>query len=136
MLPSVTVFVFDKQMRVLLARHRNNNVWVAPGGMVEPDEIPMESAIREMQEETGCGIRIIKMLGTFGGPEFRLQYENGDEVGYVMTAYEAEIIDGKPAADGEEILELRYFSFDETKLLATADWLPTVLKEIYETRLL
>lgn len=34
----------------------NKDLWVAPGGKLEPDESPIECAIREMREETGLEI--------------------------------------------------------------------------------
>ncbi len=135
LLPSVTILVFDAEKRVLLVRHHNNNVWVAPGGMIEPDEIPEEAAIREMQEETGCKVRLTGTFGAYGGPQFRIQYQNGDEVGYVMTVYQAEIMEGKPKPDGQEILEVQYFTYEQINQLNTGKWLPTVLKDVYENKL-
>ncbi|HVF96310.1 MAG TPA: NUDIX domain-containing protein [Flavisolibacter sp.] len=134
-LPSVTILVFDAQKRVLLVRHHNNNVWVAPGGMIEPDEMPEEAAVREMQEETCCNVRLIQTLGTYGGAQFRIRYQDGDEVGYVMTVYEAEIIEGEPKPDGQEILATQYFSYEQTKELNTGRWVPTVLRDVYENKL-
>jgi NADH pyrophosphatase NudC (nudix superfamily) len=106
--------------------------------MIEPDEIPEDAAVREMQEETGCQVKLTKTFGSYGGsafPAFRIRYQNGDEVGYVMTVYEAEIIKGALKPDGQEILEIQYFSYEETKQLNTGKWLPTVLKDVYENKL-
>lgn len=58
LLPSVTVLVFDDEGRVLLARHSGTGRWVAPGGMVEPDECPSQAALRETREETGCEVEL------------------------------------------------------------------------------
>ena len=132
LLPSVTVLIFDSERRVLLARHHNEDVWVAPGGMVEPDEEPEAAAVREIREEIGCHVQLVKIIGSYGGPDFRIRYANGDEVGYVMTVYEAAIVDGEISPDGHEILEVRYFSYEETKFLRVGKWLPHVLKKIYD----
>ena len=51
--PSATGLVYDDQGRVLLARHANDNVWMAPGGALDPDESPADAAVREVWEETG-----------------------------------------------------------------------------------
>ena len=134
LLPSVTILVFDRKKRVLLVRHHENKVWVAPGGMVEPDEAPDDAARREMQEETGCDVRLVQVFGSYGGPEFRITYQNGDQVGYVMTVYEAEITGGELKPDGQEILEIQFFSYEETKALDTGKWLPTVLKDVFENK--
>jgi 8-oxo-dGTP pyrophosphatase MutT (NUDIX family) len=131
-LPSVTVLLFDDEGRVLLVRHSNEGLWVAPGGMIEPDEDPAAAARREMFEETACEVDIVKVLGVFGGPEFRVRYANGDEVGYVMTVYEARSRGGAPRPDGNETLEARYFPPEEVASLPTARWLPIVLRAVLE----
>ncbi len=133
LLPSVTILVFDKVERILLVRHHNNDLWVAPGGMIEPNETPENAAIREMKEETNCAVKLTTTIGTYGGPEFCMQYQNGDQVGYVMTVFRAEIINGELKPDGEEIHEIRYFSYEETKNLKTGKWLPHILKDVFES---
>lgn len=135
LLPSVTVLVFDSAGRVLLVRHANNNVWVAPGGMIEVDEMPEQAARREMQEETGCEIEILGILGVYGGSAFRVQYQNGDEVAYVMTVYEARISGGELKPDGQETLETNFFSYAETHSLTTGAWLPEVLQDVFAKKL-
>jgi 8-oxo-dGTP pyrophosphatase MutT (NUDIX family) len=132
LLPSVTILVFDEDKRILLVRHHNNDLWVAPGGMIEPNETPENAAIREMKEETNCNIKLTTTIGTYGGPDFCMQYQNGDQVGYVMTVFMAEIVDGKLKPDGEEIHEIKYFSYEETKSLKTGRWLLIILKDVFE----
>lgn len=131
LLSSVTVLVFDVEGQVLLVRHANNNVWVAPGGMIEVDETPEQAARREMQEETGCEVELLRILGVYGGPAFRVQYQNGDETAYVMTVFEARIIGGELKPDGQETLETRFFSLADTHSLATGTWLPEVLQDVF-----
>lgn len=133
LLPSVTVLVTDEARRVLLVRHSDKNVWVAPGGMVELDETPQQAAIREMREETGCAVELLRIAGVFGGPQFRVHYRNGDQVAYVMTVFEARIVGGTLQPDGVETLETGFFSFEETRQLACGKWLPTVLADFYRT---
>lgn len=41
----------------------NRDLWVAPGGKIEPDESPTECAIREMREETGLEIEAPVLRG-------------------------------------------------------------------------
>jgi 8-oxo-dGTP pyrophosphatase MutT (NUDIX family) len=41
----------------------NKDLWVAPGGKLEPDESPTECAIREMREETGLEIAAPMLRG-------------------------------------------------------------------------
>ena len=51
-----------------------------------------------------------------------------------QTVYRAKILAGAPVADGSEILEIRFFSYTETKEIHTAAWLPIVLEDIFENK--
>ncbi len=46
------VVVLNSKQEVLLIRRRDNGTWCFPGGKVEIGETPMESAYREVKEET------------------------------------------------------------------------------------
>ena len=45
--------------KVLLHYHKKVRLVLPPGGHVEPNETPAESAIREVKEETGLKVKII-----------------------------------------------------------------------------
>lgn len=49
---TVAVFVVHEG-RVLLHRHKRLGLWLPPGGHIEPNELPDDAAIREVEEETG-----------------------------------------------------------------------------------
>jgi len=125
--PSVSVISRDAAGRVLLVRHENGNVWVTPGGAIEPNEVPADAAAREMWEETGLEVQITGLLGAYGGPEFVVTYANGDRTSYVMLVFEGRPVGGELRPDGVETLEVRYFDRDEVRTLATPGWLAEVL---------
>ncbi|MES2344776.1 MAG: NUDIX domain-containing protein [Chlamydiota bacterium] len=56
---TVTTYVIDKK-KVLLIFHPKHNKWLPPGGHLEPNETPPEGALREVLEETGLEVEIIK----------------------------------------------------------------------------
>lgn len=48
-----------KNKKVLLMFNKKLNKWLQPGGHIEYNEIPTETAIRETKEETGIDIEIV-----------------------------------------------------------------------------
>jgi 8-oxo-dGTP pyrophosphatase MutT (NUDIX family) len=134
LMPSVTGLVFDDQHRVLLVRPAKRDVWVAPGGAIDPDEIPVNALAREVWEETGLLVEPTLLRGVFGGPEFRVWYANGDEVGYVMAIYECRTIGGVLKTDEDEIAEARFFAQDELAHVTLSRWARLVVPELVRTR--
>jgi len=60
----VTAYVFNpNDRRFLMVHHRKLNMWVPPGGHVDPNEIPDNAAVRETLEETGVSVRLIDRKG-------------------------------------------------------------------------
>jgi 8-oxo-dGTP pyrophosphatase MutT (NUDIX family) len=55
---TVAVFVVHKG-RVLLHPHAKLGLWLPPGGHIEPDELPDEAALREVEEEAGIRIDLV-----------------------------------------------------------------------------
>lgn len=133
-MPSVTGLVFDDRGRLLVARHSNAGLWVAPGGAVDPDESAVDAVVREVWEETGLHVEPVSLAGVFSGPDFRVLYRNGDETTYVMTCFECRVLGGTPKPDGEEILELRYVDAAELAQLPLSRWARGLLPELMARR--
>jgi ADP-ribose pyrophosphatase YjhB (NUDIX family) len=131
LVPSATGIVFDAADRILLVRHAHGGVWVAPGGAVDPDETPADALVREVWEETGLWVEPTRLLGVFGGPDFRVTYANGDQVSYVMSLFECEPVGGELRVDGEAITEARFIGETELGKLTIPEWARRVLPPIF-----
>jgi 8-oxo-dGTP pyrophosphatase MutT (NUDIX family) len=129
--PSTSVVVRDEVGRVLLARHSEGNVWVTPGGAIEPLEAPADAAVREVWEETGLHVELTRLLGAYGGPEFVVTYGNGDRTSYLMVVFEGKVLGGRQHPDGDEILEVRWFEERELEDLDLSDWMREVLADAF-----
>ena len=92
----------DEQDRVLLVLRNDYNFWNLPGGALEQGESPWQGVIREVKEETGYDVEVVKLSGVY------------TELGQseVIFAFECKIIDGKPTLN-KEAKKIQYFSFDE-----------------------
>src|SRR5262245_11232233 len=131
LIPSVTAILYDADGRILLARHAEGDVWVAPGGAVEPHESATDAVVREVVEETALAGRPIAIVGGHGGPAFLVTYGNGDRVSYLMTVFECVVTGGEMRPDGQETLELRYLSEADLEGRRLAGWAPVVLKDAF-----
>lgn len=56
---TATAFIVDSAQRTLLLWHKRLGRWMPPGGHVDPNETPAETAKRECKEETGLDVEII-----------------------------------------------------------------------------
>jgi 8-oxo-dGTP pyrophosphatase MutT (NUDIX family) len=117
---AASVSVFDQDGRILLVQLADTESWAVPGGAIDPNELPADAAVRECWEETGLLVEPIRLLGVFGGPDFLIEYPNGDVTYYTTIAFEARRISGLCKADGSETLDVRYFTKGECARLAMA----------------
>ncbi|MCI0620133.1 MAG: NUDIX domain-containing protein [Acidobacteria bacterium] len=131
LLPSVTVLILDEQQRLLLVRINNSQLWVAPGGSIDPGERPADAAVREAWEETGLKVRLTGLAGVFGGPDFRVSYPNGDVVDYIMTVFFASAEGGNLQPRDSEVAESRYFSRNELTDLELPRWAIILFPQIF-----
>jgi len=113
LLSSTVVLPRDDAGRILLVRLIDTGNWATIGGAVEPGEKPREGAVREAEEEAGVSIELGNILGVFGGPEYRVTYPNGDESAYVVTVFDATVLEGTPRPDGDETSEVGWFRPEE-----------------------
>jgi ADP-ribose pyrophosphatase YjhB (NUDIX family) len=126
--PTVSVLTFDDAGRVLLVRHAEGNDWTTPGGMIEPYELPADAAVREIWEETGLYVELTRLIGVFGGPACTSTYANGDKLAWVSSVFAARPLRGKLRPDGEETLEVHYFTADEARRLRCKPHVAMVLE--------
>jgi len=101
----VKVMVFDANGALLLVRQRygNSALWMLPGGGIGRGEPPVNAAIREVMEETGCAIAEVVALGAF---EARIEGRRDTVHLFRATTSDA------PVADGVELAEACFFGLD------------------------
>ena len=56
---TASAVIINKENKVLLVDHKKLGVWIYPGGHVEDNEMPDQTIIREVKEETGLDVQII-----------------------------------------------------------------------------
>jgi 8-oxo-dGTP pyrophosphatase MutT (NUDIX family) len=109
MMPSVAAVVHDERGRILMMRHRADGKWSLPAGAIEPGERPAVAVVREVAEECGLVVSPARVLGVFGGPEYRVVYPNGDQVEYTVVVLACDVVSGTLHALDGEALEFGWF---------------------------
>jgi ADP-ribose pyrophosphatase YjhB (NUDIX family) len=112
LLAAAGVVVVDDSGQWLLQRRVDDGLWGLIGGALELGESFEDAARRELLEESGLRARHLRQVDVYSGPEFHLTYPNGDQAYVVGVTFMAEAVDGSPAVDGVEGLELAWFRPD------------------------
>ncbi|WP_427159296.1 NUDIX hydrolase [Aliinostoc sp. HNIBRCY26] len=76
-----------------------------PAGTVEPNEDPLDTVTREIQEETGYSAQKWDKLG-----EFFLAPGYSDEIIYAYLARDLEKLENPPAQEADEDIEIVFFT--------------------------
>jgi mutator protein MutT len=113
LMPGVAAVIRDEQGNVLLGRRSDNGKWGLPAGAIDPGETPAEAIVREVYEETGLHVIPVRILGVFGGKDFRMKYPNGDQVEYTVVLFECRVVGGELCLLDGESLELDYVDPDD-----------------------
>jgi 8-oxo-dGTP pyrophosphatase MutT (NUDIX family) len=131
LLPSAAVALHNDRGALLLCKHSDKNIWVTPGGLIEPGEHPADAAVRETWEETGLTVEITGILGVYGGPDLLVDYANGDHASYIATIFRGRLISGTLRPDGIEVLDVRYFTRAEIAGVAHSRWMDSCMEMLF-----
>ena len=108
MLPKMGVgaLIFDSAGKILLQYRLQTdfypNCWFIPCGRTERGEIPTDTIVREVREETSLDVEVVREV-----------YNRKNEKGIPEIAYECRILSGTPKnMEPYNFRELRYFSLD------------------------
>ncbi|MCQ2010040.1 NUDIX hydrolase [Sporolactobacillus sp. STSJ-5] len=107
---AVAVIAVNKEGKLLLVRQYryplNGIIYEIPAGKLEPDENPDDSALRELEEETGYRCKKMEKIASFySSPGF------SDELLHVY--FTDSLIEGKQHLDQDEFLEVCAVSLEE-----------------------
>jgi ADP-ribose pyrophosphatase YjhB (NUDIX family) len=101
LVPAASAVVADNEGRILLARRRDNALWTVPGGAMEPGETIVDTAVREVAEETGVQVEITGLVGIYSSPRHVVEYSDGEIRQQFSACFSARPVSGMPTATGE-----------------------------------
>ncbi|EQD84399.1 ADP-ribose pyrophosphatase YjhB (NUDIX family) [Saccharopolyspora erythraea NRRL 2338] len=106
--PSVTAAVRNERGEILLIHKVDNDLWALPGGGHDAGESIADTVVREVQEETGLTIEVVRLVGTYTNPHHVMAYDDGEVRQQFSLCFEGRWIGGTPREDGSETKEVRW----------------------------
>ncbi|MFA6445631.1 MAG: NUDIX hydrolase [Candidatus Paceibacterota bacterium] len=86
---------------------RAYGLWNFPAGKVDVGESTEQAAIREVKEESGYDVELIRQINIF----------HGTATSVVKHIFEGKIIGGELKFPEDEIMDAQWFTFSEIKLM-------------------
>lgn len=134
--PAVAVIIAHKG-KILLHKRSDSNIWCLPTGHMEIGETVEMAAIREIKEETGLDIKIVRLIGVYSEPEYQVvAYPDGRVTHFVTMYLEGEIVGEKLDKNNSETLDLGFFPINqmpEDRAYLNPYWIDDFLSKSEET---
>jgi 8-oxo-dGTP pyrophosphatase MutT (NUDIX family) len=137
-------FVFSNTLpaKVLLVHHKKLGMWLMPGGHQEEHENPVETATREVEEETGLDIsgylaQLTPMddrVNIIPRPDYLLEqripaHAHEREHYHIDQLYVVRIPEQPPQVSKRESHDVRWFSLEETETLELFPNTRTIIRQ-------
>ena len=94
LIPAASAVVVNDRGEILMQRRRDNNLWALPGGTMDLGESIGQTAVREVQEETGLAIEIDGIVGIYTDPRHLIEYSDGEVRQQFNICFRGRLIDG------------------------------------------
>jgi ADP-ribose pyrophosphatase YjhB (NUDIX family) len=112
LVPAASGVVVDDRGRILLHRRKDNDLWSLPGGAMEPGESIAGTIVREVREETGLEVEVVRLVGIYSDPRYVIEYSDGEVRQQFSICFACRVRDGH-LQPSDESHELRFFDPSE-----------------------
>jgi 8-oxo-dGTP diphosphatase len=106
---AIIIYPEDKLLLIKRTTPPFIGYWALPGGRCEPGEAVEETVVREVKEETGLDVEIIRKIGDYR----ETGVQGGYEYDYYPACFLVKCVGGDLKKQDSEIAEIRAFSFAE-----------------------
>lgn len=108
--PAVAAIITEAEGKILLQRRSDNGLWGLPGGSVEIGESVRQAILREVREETGLTVEVLRLIGVYSDPTFQVvRYPDDNVVHYISILFGCRI-SGGTLQTCDETLDLKFFA--------------------------
>ena len=112
LIPAASAIVTDDEERILLIRRSDNDLWSIPGGAMEIGESISQTAVREVEEETGLEVQPLYVVGIYSNPHHVVEYSDGEVRQQFSICFACKVIGGEIRTSTESN-EVRFFTHKE-----------------------
>lgn len=102
--------ILNEQQQLLLVRKKNTDYFMQVGGKLEPDELPEQTMLREIDEEIGGQATIQQFIGRFETPA-------ANEANHLLVSYVYQVELKKFPKIDAEIAEMKWIDLDDQQTL-------------------
>jgi 8-oxo-dGTP diphosphatase len=109
--------VLNEERKILLQRRVDpiipdaDGKWEFPGGKIKYGESPEAAVVRECKEETGCEIKVKRLLPLMQSTIWARA--DGGEQNVLVSCYESEFVSGLPQPLDKKVSDVGWFSKEE-----------------------
>jgi ADP-ribose pyrophosphatase YjhB (NUDIX family) len=130
---AASAVVVNDERKILLQRRRDNNLWSLPGGAMELGESIAQTVVREVQEESGLQVEIVRLVGIYTDPRHVIAYSNGEVRQQFSICFACRVIGGE-LRRSDESTEIGFFTPEELKDLSIQPSIRLRLQHYLENR--
>ena len=108
---TATAIIPNQNNQILLIKRTTPpfiGYWALPGGRTEPGETVEQTVVREVKEETGLDVVIVRKVGEY----HEKGIQGGQEYDYYPACFLVKPVGGELRRQEREIAEIRYFGLD------------------------
>ena len=118
----------DRGPEILLVKERRDGLWTLPGGWADVNDSPGEATVREVFEESGYHVRVVKLLACYD----RNKHGHPPFVFHIYKLFfQCELLGGTPT-ESIETAGVGFFREDEIPPLSLPRVTPAQIERFFE----
>jgi ADP-ribose pyrophosphatase YjhB (NUDIX family) len=130
---AASAVVVNDEGKILLQRRKDNDLWSLPGGAMELGESIAQTIVREVQEESGLRVELVRLVGIYTDPRHLIAYSNGEVRQQFSICFACRVIGGE-LRRSDESTEIGFFAPEELKDLSIQPSIRLRLQHYLENR--
>lgn len=112
LVPAASAIVVNDEGKILLHKRSDNHLWSLPGGAMDLGESIEETIIREVKEETGLDVEVLRCIGLYTDPQHIIAYSDGEIRQQFSICFHCQPIGGKIMISSEST-QVMFFTKEE-----------------------